>query len=132
MYTEAESRAFAKHFQPQKRGRGRPKKRKNRAKPGGKRNDESAAKKQRKTKVPPGENKAQKHLASTSTIDVIVLTECDERVRESKPAKSKKASRINWTSIEYKKYADRVVASWMTKKDFCEGPKESQHKFCRR
>lgn len=131
MYTEAESRAFAKHFQPQKRGRGRPKKRKNRAKPGGKRNDESAAKK-RKTKMSPGENKAQKHLASTSTIDVIDLTECDERVRESKPAKSKKASRINWTSIEYKKYADRVVASWMTKKDFCEGPKESQHKFCRR
>ena len=64
-----------------------------------------------------GENKAQQHLASTSTIDFIDLTECDERVRESKPAKPKKASKINWISIEYKKYADRVVASWMIKKD---------------
>ena len=123
-YTENEKSKFKEYFRqaPQKRPRGRPK----------------GSKKKRKGGNVNGKNrviaktKKQKHMdEDTERRQLTEKTVIKERPTKS-PQKCVKKTRINWDAAENKVYMDRVVASWLEKKDLCLDRNESLRTFAKR
>ena len=100
-YTAQEQASFEAHFQPKKRGRGRPKGKKNAVCHGAKRTRASMTG-TKFSKVPAGEQSGQQHLNDKA--EVVDLTASDKLIEECKPVECQKQKRTNWDSPEYKPF----------------------------
>jgi len=116
-YTENEKSKFKEYFRqaPEKRPRGRPKGSKKKRKGG------NISVKNRTI----AKTKKQKHMdENTEHRQLTEKTVIKERPSKS-PQKCVKTTRINWDAAENKGYMDRVVTSWLEKKDLCLDRNES-------
>ena len=68
---------------------------------------------------------------NTERRELTEKTVLKERPTKS-PQKFVKKTRINWDALENKVYMDRVVASWLEKKDLCLDRNESLRTFDKR